>query len=152
MQTECKQRLMQWGYPQPDHNICMLRCAAEAAPGAAAEASTVSLAAGFSSSTLPPAAGERSWADGYVTLATFKQLLDRLLQQKAGIEDLLPASSIDIMKLNVAGLKQSLLPWPQKRLAELHQALPVLAAGGFGGLQQQHHVFVAATKGFQATG
>lgn len=65
-----------------------------------------------------------------MTLATFKQLLDRLLEQKADIEGLLPASSIDIITLNVAGLKQALLPWPLKRLAELHQALPVLAAGG----------------------
>jgi hypothetical protein len=68
--------------------------------------------------------------EGQVTLATFKQLLDRLLKQKADIDDLLPSSCIDIMRLNVSGLKQALLPWPLKRLAELHEALPVLAAGG----------------------
>lgn len=123
--------MLQRGCSKPAHKPDLCLCwAAEAAPGAAAEGSTISLAAGFSSSTLPAAGGDRSWTDGYVTLATFKQLLDRLLQQKADIEDLLPASSIDIMKLNVAGLNQSLLPWPQKRLAELHQVLPVLAAGG----------------------
>ena len=66
---------------------------------------------------------------GNVTLATFKGLLDNLQQQKADIEDLLPASSIDIVRLNVTALKQALLPWPLKRLAELHQALPNLAAG-----------------------
>lgn len=68
-----------------------------------------------------------------MTLATYKQLLDHLLQQKQEIEDLLRASAIDIMRLNVAGLKQALLPWPLKRLAELHQSLPVLAAGGLFG-------------------
>lgn len=64
-----------------------------------------------------------------MTLATFKQLLDRLQQQKAAIEDLLPASSIDIMLLDVAALRQALIPWPVRRLSELHEVLPVLAAG-----------------------
>lgn len=98
--------------------------AAEAAP-ATAKPSLVSLNAGFSAAVLPAAE-----AEGQVTVATFKQLLDRLLRQKAGIEDLLPSSSIDIMRLNVSGLKQALLPWPLKHLAELHEALPMLAAGG----------------------
>lgn len=81
----------------------------------------------MSSATLPGVEG--SFMEGHVTLATFKQLLDSLLQQKADIEDLLPASSIDIMRLNAAGLKQALLPWPLRRLQELNDALPVLAAG-----------------------
>ncbi len=106
-------------------NAC---CSAEGAPGTA-EPSLVSLSAAAGPALLPGPDG--SFAGTHITLATFKQLLDRLLQQKADIEDLLPASSIDIVRLNVAGLKQALLPWPLQRLAELHQMLPVLAAGGF---------------------
>lgn len=101
-------------------------CPADGAVPGTAEPSLVSLTT--AGPTLLPGP-DSSPAEGPVTLATYKQLLDRLLQQKADIEDLLPASSIDIVRLNVAGLKQALLPWPLKRLAELHQTLPVLAAG-----------------------
>jgi hypothetical protein len=108
-----------------------LLCVAEGG-ATAAEPSLASIPAGPSAAVLPP--GDASgtggaFAEGQVTIATFRQLLDRLLQQKADMEGLLPASAIDIIRLNVAGLKQALLPWPLKRLAELQQALPVLAAG-----------------------
>lgn len=66
---------------------------------------------------------------GAVSLATFKQLLDRLLGHKADISALLPHSDVDRMRLSGAALKQALLPWPESRLAELHRLLPVLAAG-----------------------
>lgn len=64
-----------------------------------------------------------------VTLSTFKELLDRLRSQHANTEDLLPCSDLDVVRLNAAGLKQSLLPWPTRRLSDLHSILPTLAAG-----------------------
>jgi hypothetical protein len=67
--------------------------------------------------------------EGSVTLATFKQLLDTLAQQQAGIEELLLSSDVDIIRVNVTGLKQALLPWPKSRLQELQQLLPQLASG-----------------------
>ncbi|WIA13579.1 hypothetical protein OEZ85_007146 [Tetradesmus obliquus] len=63
-----------------------------------------------------------------VSLHTFRSLLDKLMQQKCDIEGLLPAADVDIVRINAAALKQALIPWPVNRLAELHKALPVLAA------------------------
>lgn len=104
-------------------------CVAEGAP-TTAEPSLAGLPAGPSTAVLPGDGGTGgTFAEGQVTITTFRQLLDRLLQQKADMEGLLPASAINIIRLNAAGLKQALLPWPLKRLAELQQALPVLAAG-----------------------
>lgn len=126
---------------QVTHVFVLVLIFAEAGPGTA-EPSMISLqaAAGPSlsalsagpadSGNLVAAASSAPLGGSAVTLATFKQLLDRLLQQKADMVDLLQSSSIDIVRLNVGGLKQGLLPWPVRRLAELHQALPVLAAGG----------------------
>ena len=73
-------------------------------------------------------------ADGSVTLATFRQLLDTLAQQQAGIEELLPSADVGIIRVNVTGLKQALLPWPKSRLQELQQLLPQLASGEYGTL------------------
>lgn len=64
-----------------------------------------------------------------VTLSTFKSLLDTLLQQKADVDGLLAAVDVDIIRINAAALKQSLIHWPADKLTELHRALPVLAAG-----------------------
>jgi hypothetical protein len=85
------------------------------------------------SPTTPSAAAAAAAAgDGEgssVSLQTFRTLLEKLMQQKSDIEGLLPAADVDIVRINAAALKQALIPWPVNRLAELHKALPVLAAG-----------------------
>jgi hypothetical protein len=75
----------------------------------------------------PAAAGNNEGSA--VSLQTFRALLDKLMQQKSDIEGLLPAADVDIVRIDAAALKQALIPWPVNRLAELHKALPVLAAG-----------------------
>jgi hypothetical protein len=84
------------------------------------------------STATPSAAAAAAAGDGEissVSLQTFRALLDKLMQQKSDIEGLLPAADVDIVRINAAALKQALIPWPVNRLAELHKALPVLAAG-----------------------
>jgi hypothetical protein len=108
---------------------------AEFAP-ATAEHSLVGLGQQPSSIALlspaTPSAAAAAAGDGegsLVGLQTFRALLDKLMQQKSDIEGLLPAADVDIVRINAAALKQVLIPWPVNRLAELHKALPVLAAG-----------------------
>jgi hypothetical protein len=97
---------------------------------ATAEPSLVGLGQQPSSLALSPATPSTATAgDGTVSLQTFRSLLDKLMQQKSDIENLLPAADVDIVRINAAALKQALIPWPVNRLAELHKALPVLAAG-----------------------
>lgn len=74
-------------------------------------------------------AGGGGGAPQAVTVDTFRQLLDELTRQRADVDSLLPSCDADLVRLNAAGLKRSLLPWPAQRLAELHQLLPSLAAG-----------------------
>jgi hypothetical protein len=123
------------------HRLCDLDCslvccclaagfAAEFVP-ATAEPSLVGLGQQPSSLALSPATPSAAAAagDDTVSLQTFRSLLDKLMQQKSDIESLLPAADVDIVRINAAALKQALIPWPVNRLAELHKALPVLAAG-----------------------
>jgi len=74
-------------------------------------------------------AASKAEAGSVVNLSTFKDLLDRLMQQRTEIRGLLPAADVDIVRVKAVGLQQSLLPWPENRLGELTQLLPMLAAG-----------------------
>lgn len=120
-------RLVDWCYYQhlqagPPHDFFLLLAGAPAA----AEASLACLGPSTSVAALQDADNAEG---GTATLKTFKFLLDKLLQQKADVEGLLAAADVDIMRINAVALKQSLVPWPANKLAELHKALPVLAAG-----------------------
>jgi hypothetical protein len=65
-----------------------------------------------------------------VTLGTFRQLLQLLAQQVEDMEALLPAVDVDTVRINVQQLRTDIVPWPKRRLQELHSMLPALSSGG----------------------
>jgi hypothetical protein len=71
-----------------------------------------------------------SGSSSEVTLGTFRQLLQLLAQQVEDMEALLPAVDVDTVRINVQQLRTDILPWPKRRLQELHSMLPALASGG----------------------
>lgn len=111
---------------------------AELSP-ATAEPSLVAIGQQASYVASPSAAGAEGSGPaegGAISLKTFRSLLDKLMQQKADIESLLPAADVDIVRINAAALKRALIPWPVNRLSQLHKAMPVLAAGEMSPEQQ----------------
>jgi hypothetical protein len=97
--------------------------------GLGQQPSSVALSPATPSPAAAAAAGSGGAESAPISLQTFRSLLDKLMQQKCEIEGLLPAADVDIVRINAAALKQALIPWPVNRLAELHKALPALAAG-----------------------
>ncbi|GFR44385.1 hypothetical protein Agub_g5605 [Astrephomene gubernaculifera] len=66
-----------------------------------------------------------------VTLATFRQLMDLLAEQKAQMEALLPYRDVSIVRVAVGHFKGAVIPSPTRCLQEMHAMLPALAADLF---------------------
>ncbi|EFJ52606.1 dynein heavy chain 7 [Volvox carteri f. nagariensis] len=66
-----------------------------------------------------------------VTLATFRQLMDLLAEQKAQMEALLPHRDVSIVRIAVGHFKDAVIPSPTRCLEEMHAMLPALAADLF---------------------
>ena len=64
-----------------------------------------------------------------VTLETFRQLMHRLEEQKQQMESLDEKTDVGVVRINIARLKERMLPSPTSCLTRLHIMLPKLAAG-----------------------
>eukprot|EP00873_Tetraselmis_striata_P045243 jgi/Tetstr1/465507/TSEL_010176.t1 len=63
-----------------------------------------------------------------VTLATFRQTLDKMMEQQHAIHALADTVTVGIVQIDCRKLKEALLPSPTTCLAQLHELLPRMAA------------------------
>jgi hypothetical protein len=86
---------------------------------------------GFGSEPRTPAAAAMGGAGGGpVTLETFRGLLAKLSKQNSEMDALPPHCDVGGVRVNTGRLRAALLPWPERRAAEMRAMLPSLAGGG----------------------
>lgn len=72
-----------------------------------------------------------------ITLGTFREVLNRLADQKTKMEALGEHADVGIIRVNCINLKNVLLPAPTTCLSDMHKLLPDLAAELFHGFMDE---------------